>query len=160
MKLTKRENRKLKRMLKTYLENPKVQEMREYIQHGAVSTYDHSLNVTKVSFWLNRRLKLHAKEKTLVTGAILHDFYLYDWHNKDGGAHDWHGYHHADTARHNAKKYFNITKHEEEIIKRHMWPLNITRVPNSRESLIVCMADKYVSLHETLFQRKVKKKII
>ena len=36
---------------------------------------------------------------TLIKGAMLHDFYLYDWHAQDNGEHRWHGYHHAEKAR-------------------------------------------------------------
>ena len=56
------------------------QRMREYIQHGSVTTYQHCKNVALVRFWLNRRLHLHAAETSLAVCALLHDFYLYDWH--------------------------------------------------------------------------------
>ena len=40
------------------------------------------------------------------------------------------------------------------MIRSHMWPLNPERVPRSKEAWIVCVADKLVSLHETLFRRR------
>ena len=43
------------------------------------------------------------------------------------------------------------------IIVSHMWPLNITKVPKSREALILCVADKCIALRETLFERKTAK---
>jgi uncharacterized protein len=39
-----------------------------------------------------------------------------------------------------------------------MWPLTITKVPTSREAVIVCIADKYVSSIETIGKRKEKVK--
>ena len=87
---------------------------------------------------------------------MLHDFYLYDWHHKDNGEHDWHGYIHADIASKNAKEYLHADKKVQEIIKSHMWPLNLTKVPKSKEAWIVCVADKCISLKETLGERKKK----
>ena len=50
----------------------------------------------------------------------------------------------------NAKRDFKISSKEADIIYCHMFPLNISRVPRSREGWIVCMADKMVAGSETL----------
>lgn len=153
MELSIREHRELERLLEKYQSDSRVQEMKNYIQHGAVTTYIHCVNVARVSFWMNRHFHLKANEAVLAVGAFLHDFYLYDWHEPDD-SHRLHGYFHADVACRNAMKYFNIGEHEQHIIRCHMWPLNITRLPRTREALIVCLADKYCSTLETLLQRK------
>lgn len=134
--------------------NKYARRMKNYIQHGKISTYDHCERVAICSYRISKWLSLKVNERALLRGAMLHDFYLYDWHNRDGGAHKWHGFHHADRAMRNAKRYFNIGKEEQHIIWCHMWPLNITRLPRSKEAWIVCAADKYVSLQETLFERR------
>ena len=134
-------------------QDPRVRQMDRFIQHGRVTTYEHCRRVALLSGRLNRRCHLHAKEDVLLRGAVLHDFYLYDWHHKDGGTHDWHGFIHADRAVRNAKKYFSIDPEVEAVIRSHMWPLNITRIPRTREAWIVCIADKLVSLQETLYMR-------
>ncbi len=133
--------------------DPRVRQMEKFIQHGRVTTFDHCRRVARFSGRINRRLHLHADEKVLLRGAMLHDFYLYDWHEKDNGTHDWHGFIHADRAVSNAKKYHMIGREEEQIIYSHMWPLNITRVPQTKEAWIVCIADKFASVEETVFMR-------
>ena len=82
MQLSVTERERLYAILEKYDQNPKVQQMREFIQHGDVTTYQHCKNVVLVSCWLNHRLHLGADETSLAVGAFLHDFYLYDWHKK------------------------------------------------------------------------------
>lgn len=152
MKLRPEEEVRLKHILAPVISHEKVQEMKKYIQHGRITTYEHVSSVTKTSFWLNKRLHLGADERTLATGAFLHDFYLYDWHVPDR-RHRFHGFSHSEEARKNALKLFNIDRKTQDVIKNHMWPLNITKLPRSREAWIVCFADKWVSAKETILCR-------
>lgn len=152
--LTAQERRELYKLLTPYLSHQQVQRMRRFIQHGAVTTYDHCERVTLVSFWLNRRLHLGADEKALVTGAFLHDFYLYDWHNKEDAGEGLHGFTHPKRACENAIRLFNISHKEQNIILCHMWPLTFRHIPRCREAVLVSLADKYCSSVETLFLRR------
>ena len=158
MQLSVTEREQLYAILEKYDQNPKVQQMREFIQHGDVTTYQHCKNVVLVSWWLNHRLHLGADETSLAVGAFLHDFYLYDWHKK-GTFHgirrlfEMHGFSHPGCACVNAEKVFHITKKEQSIISSHMWPLTFRHVPSCREAIIVCLADKYCAVVESMFQR-------
>jgi uncharacterized protein len=160
MKLTQEEEAHIRAVLGDCIRDPKVQEMKNYIQHGAVSTYDHCKSVTQVSYWMNRHFHLGADERELLFGAFLHDFYLYDWHDSTQTWHRLHGYRHPEFARKNAVKYFRVDEGVQRIITSHMWPLTITKVPTSREAVIVCIADKYVSSIETLKKRKVREQYV
>ena len=82
MQLSQTEREQLYAILEQYDHHPKVQEMREFIQRGDVTTYQHCKNVVLVSFWLNRRFHLGADETALAVGGFLHDFYLYDWQDR------------------------------------------------------------------------------
>ena len=75
--LTKEDRQKIHQILKQYQEDSKVQSMHGFVQHGRTSTYEHCMNVVKLSFWINKHLHLSANERALLTGALLHDFYLY-----------------------------------------------------------------------------------
>ena len=131
MQLSQTERERLSAILEQYDHHPKVQEMREFIQHGDVTTYQHCKNVVVVSCWINHRFHLGADETTLAVGAFLHDFYLYDWH-KQGSFHglrhlfEMHGFSHPGSFRH---------------------------IPTCREAVIVCLADKYCAIVESMFRR-------
>lgn len=91
--LSKEDRQRIHQILKQYQEDSKVQSMHGFVQHGRTSTYEHCMNVVKLSFWLNKHLHLSANERALLAGALLHDFYLYDWHEKSTW-HRWHGFSH------------------------------------------------------------------
>ena len=73
------DKQKMDKILRDLESDQHVQQMKNYTQHGKVSTYEHCERVARLSFELNRKLHLHAKVPTLIKGAMLHDFYLYDW---------------------------------------------------------------------------------
>ena len=92
--------------------------------------------------------KIAQKTEDLVGPYELHDFYLYDWHEKSTW-HRWHGFSHPSRAWENARRHFPMGAKEENIIRSHMWPLIPWQIPKSREAVIVCLADKCCSLYET-----------
>ncbi len=137
--------------IKKMSRDDRLAQMKEYIQHGRVSTYEHVLSVAKKSVELNRRFHLKADEHQLVKGALLHDYYLYDWHKDHGGR--LHGFTHPQTALEMAERDFHLTDRERNMIRSHMWPLTLFHVPKHREAWLLCVADKLVSTSETLYQR-------
>lgn len=137
--------------IKPILENEHVALMKNYIQHGKTNTYEHSINVANLSYKISKLFNIKINMENVLTGAMLHDFYLYDWHNrsiKDG----LHGYNHSKIALENAKRIFNVNKNIQNIILSHMWPLNITKLPLSKEAWIVCISDKICSIKETFLR--------
>ena len=140
-------------ILDDLLADDRVGRMKSYVQHGSITTYDHCRNVASLSQRINRRLHLKADEETMLKGAMLHDYFLYDWHDNPFEKDGLHGFTHADTASRNAKEDFDIDPQIEHIIRSHMWPLNFTHIPRSREAWIVCLADKLVSGLETILRR-------
>lgn len=151
--LSPRENTELKLLLHDLQMTEEAARMKQYIQHGQISTYDHVVSVVRLSFYLNRRLHLGAHDPELVRGAFLHDFYLYDWH-ENGYVGRFHGLHHPAIALKNAMQRYTLTPVERNIIESHMWPLTFLTFPKCRAALIVCLADKICSCYETIFRTR------
>ena len=128
----------------------RVPAMRACVQHGSVSTWDHCVRVAHASLSLAEALHLRVSERELTRAALLHDYFLYDWHEP---GHTAHATQHPLLALRNAREDFDLTPLEQNVIASHMWPLPPTRVPQSREAALVCVADKWCSLVETLFMR-------
>lgn len=142
--------------VKELLKNEKVQYMKNFNQHGNTSTYKHCINVAKISYYISKKLKIKIDYNTLLKGAILHDFYLYDWHKIGSGPlklNELHGFSHSKKSALNAVYYLNIDKDVENIIISHMWPLTVKDIPKSKEAWIVCAADKIATIYE-FFNRK------
>lgn len=154
--LDEKERRTVLGILAPYLHDPRVLRMKKYIQHGRITTYEHSLAVAFKCFEIVRDLRLRVDLHALLVAALLHDFYLYDWHEKDA-SHKWNGYHHAERARDNAARYFGVSDEVGGMIYSHMWPLNLTHTPKSKEAWVLTLADKLCSAKETLFLRKTRK---
>ena len=146
-------DKKILNIMKKYgadiLENGNYLKEREFIQHGTTTTYTHSLCVTCISISLALKRNKPIDMRSLVRGALLHDYFLYDWH-ENNKYHNLHGYTHAKRSLENATADFKLNRIEREIIYCHMFPLNITRPPKSREARLVCMADKICASYETL----------
>lgn len=145
------EEKRVRDLMEQMASDPRVLQMKKFIQHGSVTSYDHVFRVARESLRVARRLHLEVDEESLIRSAILHDYYLYDWH---GHGDHLHGYHHPYIAADNATRDFDLTQKELKSIETHMWPLNIKDPPTSNEALAICIADKICSIQETLHMRK------
>lgn len=121
---------------------------KEFYQHGNTTVYEHSVRVAAVSLLLARWLRLRFRKQELIRGALLHDYFLYDWHKTKTG-HGLHGFTHPKTALKRAREDYLLNRVEENIILRHMFPL-VPIPPACREAWIICLADKYCAAAETL----------
>lgn len=118
------------------------------IQHGSTSVLEHSIRVTAVALILTRRWHIPVDVRALTRGSLLHDYFLYDWHDPEPW-HRLHGFRHPYFACKNAIRDFAIGRHEQAIIKTHMFPL-VPIPPATREAALLCLADKIVATGETI----------
>lgn len=135
-------------IVKKILVSAEFQKRKTYLHHENCSVYDHSLTVSILSYrWAK---KLHFDYKSAAIGGLLHDFYDKPWQTKKTIKTKFlkrHGFVHAKAALHNSYLYFPemMNPKIENIIKRHMFPLNICP-PKYKEAWLVTIIDKYVSL--------------
>lgn len=117
-------------------------------RHHHYSIFHHALRVALLSYKIGKYLQMDYR--ALARGGLLHDFFLYDWRHHDLpelAREKFHGLEHPRIALANAKRFFAVSARERDIILKHMWPLT-WRPPRFKESLVVCLVDKYVSLAE------------
>ncbi len=152
-------NKQLMQMLCQYardiLDSEGMKLQAGFVQHGAVSTYQHSVSVALCSMRLALRLGLEVDMRSMVRGALLHDYFLYDWHDPSRTPR-FHGYTHPKTALLNAERDFCLNNIERDIIKKHMFPLTPIP-PRYIESFIVMVADKICATRETIAERFLTK---
>lgn len=132
---------------------------RGFIQHGTMSVHAHVISVARASLAMAEqleRLGIRIDRASLIRGALLHDYFLYDWHDPDP-SHRLHGFTHPFAALARAEEDFDdLTPRERNIISRHMFPL-VPIPPTCREAWLVCLADKACALHETIAGRLPKR---
>ena len=133
--------------LSALMQEGPIEENKNYIQHGDVTVFDHCIAVAEYSCRIAEFLHLSVNRKVLIRGALLHDYFLYDWHDNANGPH-WHGITHPGTALHTASEDWKLTPVERELIKKHMFPLTPIP-PTCREAWLVCLADKICAAKET-----------
>lgn len=121
--------------------------MRKYKHHLNGTTYDHSVKVAYLCYryYYRHRSKVNLKE--LLRGSLLHDYFLYDRHDRKNNINGFiHGFVHPNRALENAlKKYPDLTETERDMIKRHMFPLTPIP-PKTRGGWLVCFYDKVAAI--------------
>ena len=143
------------RILHELYESSRIAESAEYIQHGATSVLAHSIAVAYFSLCIAAFFRLKVDQQQLIRGALLHDYFLYDWHEKDKG-HRFHGFRHPRTAWRNADRDVGLREIEKDIVLKHMFPLT-PKPPRYKESAVVCLADKICSIYEIFYMDSVFK---
>lgn len=135
------DNEEFYEYIKDVVHHPVVLEMKNYHHHCGTTCYQHCLNVAYYNYRICKFFHLDAK--SAARAGMLHDLFLYDWHNhwkKTGDP--VHAMTHPHTAYRNARKYFKLNSLEKEMILKHMFP--VTPIPPMhKETWIITLTDKY-----------------
>lgn len=133
------------------------QKRKTFEHHGKISVYKHSLKVSKLAYKITLKLKFIDSE-SIAIGGLLHDFYYKPWKETKTKTSflKKHGFIHAKEALDNSNIHFPhlINKKVENIILRHMFPLNMVP-PKYIESWIISFCDKIVSVEVFLNPKEI-----
>lgn len=148
-------DREYSMIVKDILENDAFAKMAD-IEHHNTTRMDHMYKVSYYSYLVARLL--HLKYKEVARAGLLHDFYFGRVANNDKVTDKvmLFTHNHPKEAVINAKKHFILNDIEEDIIRSHMFPIDI-KIPKYAESWIVSTVDKVIGTHE--FYRKVSTKL-
>lgn len=135
-------------IIKEIISNKKVQHMKNFTHHSDTSCFLHSMHVAYYNYKICKLLKLDAVAGA--KGGMLHDLFLYDWHiyARETGEY-FHGMTHPKKAWHNARKEFEISHLEKDMIINHMWPLTVA-LPKHKETYVIVFTDKFCSVCEVI----------
>ena len=156
MKIDDIKKKELEDIYQSFLNDEKVLRMKEIQMHRGSNCQIHSFKVAKLAI---KRALRHKKGDLyiILLGSILHDYYLYDW-RIDKSKMKNHLKDHPYIAAENAEKDFGIHEPIKKVIKSHMWPINFTEFPKTKEARIISHADKTIYLREIICSRRYKKK--
>ena len=83
---------------------------------GDTSCLAHTIAVVYCALAIARIMHLRVNKRELIRGGILHDYFLYDWHDGEKGR-KIHGFTHPSSALANAETDFRLSRRERDIIK-------------------------------------------
>lgn len=136
-------------LVKGIIQTEDYRRMRQYRHHLHGSTFEHSIKVAYLCYKHHLKHKSKVPLEELIRAALLHDYFLYDHHSKkdaNGKTGLKHIVQHPRRALENAKAaYPDLTRAEQNAIKRHMFPLTPIP-PTTRCAWLVCYYDKVAAI--------------
>lgn len=146
------DNSEYKKNVYDILENNEFNRLSNIKHHGC-NRLDHSIRVSYWSYKISKFFKLDSEKVS--RAALLHDFFLEDNDQLEKKDRAKTMVKHPEYALENAKKYFDLSEMEEDIILTHMFPIG-KRVPKYFESWIVDIVDDVVSVYEKSYVTRKK----
>ena len=150
--------KEFKKITTNILNDNRFMLLKNDVHHGTTK-YAHCKRVSYLSFLFSKLFKGNVAEVT--RAALLHDFFFGERLAKDENSYLKHPF----VSAKNAKKYFNVTKDEENTIKSHMYHYALVKKislltneedrrylienkPKGKAGIIVCLSDLLVSIYE------------
>ena len=141
------EDKEYMHIVSDIIDNNEFNKTKNIIHHG-LNRFDHCMRVSYYSYKVTKALKLDYKE--VARAGLLHDFFYSDNSDIEPTKRLDVLINHPKYALINAKKYFDLSLKEENIIASHMFPVSLT-VPRYIESWIVDLVDNVVAICEVFY---------
>lgn len=134
-------------IVSSILTTKEFSETMSQIKHHNSTRLNHLLKVSYYSYKISKYLRLDYEE--VARAGLLHDFYLDSVYEQEKLKDKILLYttKHPQAAVENSRKFFRLSEKEEDIIRTHMFPVDI-KVPKYAESWIVSFVDKGISTAE------------
>lgn len=134
------------RIVRHILDNDEFSKLKD-IKHHEQTRLNHCLKVSYYAYIIAKKLGLSYEE--VARAGLLHDFYLgqVKEQKKVKDRLLLFTTKHPEQALDNSLKYFELTEKEQDIIRTHMFPIDI-KIPKFAESWLVSFVDKVVSTKE------------
>lgn len=116
----------------------------EQIEHHQTSRLTHCLRVSYFSYLIAKKLKLDYI--SVARAGLLHDFFM-SYEDRTKKDRFLSTFTHPKYALINAANKFKLNNCEKDIIRTHMFPVNIA-IPKYLESWLVSLVDKAVAIYE------------
>lgn len=142
-------------LIREIIKSKDFDKMKHYKHHIKGNVFDHSVKVAYLCYRHHKRKKSKLDLRELVRGALLHDYYLYDWHSRTPETR-WHLFTHPTKALKNATQEFpDLTKNEQDMIRHHMFPI-VPFPPKTKYGWLVCWYDKIAAISDYVSKNKWK----
>lgn len=138
------------------IKNNTVQSMNLYKHHYDTSCFEHCIHVAFLSYQMAKKFNLDYV--SCARAGLVHDLFLYDWHERQPDRKGLHAYTHPKAAFVNASKLFALNPIEKDMIVKHMWPVTLS-LPRYSESYLITFADKYAALAESFHSCKQRARL-
>lgn len=145
MKVTNEQNQYFADIAEEIVCHEEYQKLKDFTHHLCMSRYEHCMHVAYRAYVKAVCSKKEVDLKSLIRGALLHDFYFYTREEAPKG----HLKSHPLKAIENVTKFFDVNEIEKDIIVTHMWPIG-GRKPKFIESNLVMKSDKVSAFAEVI----------
>lgn len=149
-------------ILNELLKNRDILELQKYTHHRINNRLNHSIEVSYRSYRVGKKVGLDKQSlREIARAGLVHDLFFYDtFENKHSDNKvENHLKTHPEIALENAMRIFELTEKEKDIILSHMFLVSFNHVPKYKESVIVSVVDKAVSVKDVFNRSKESVKI-
>lgn len=138
------DNYEYNEIVKDILNNREFKKLEGY-SHHSTNRLDHSMRVSFYSYKMCKKLGLDYV--SAARGGLLHDFFLNTYQKNSRNSLL---INHPKLALYNSKKHFKLNEVEIDIIKSHMFPVNVKIIPKYNESFVITFIDKLACVYERI----------